>query len=208
MTLFNKIKWVLGIALIFLLILTTNLVDRQNFTAVRDSIETIYADRLVAQEIIYEITKGVNEKEIGYAQLVVGKSKDDLSPADDRIEEAIERFSLTKLTQQEAIVFAGLKSSLQLLRNQEQKLGQGPSAARLSEVRAAIESVKKDLDDLSAIQVREGRRQLFEGKKALSSADLFTQLEIGALVVLAIAVQVVILYTPGMIDEPIDYGDL
>jgi hypothetical protein len=75
-------------------------------------------------------------------------------------------------------------------------------------VRAAIESVKKDLDDLSAIQVREGRRQLFEGKKALSSADLFTQLEIGALVVLAIAVQVVILYTPGMIDEPIDYGDL
>jgi hypothetical protein len=123
MTLFNKIKWVLGIALIFLLILTTNLVDRQNFTAVRDSIETIYVDRLVAQEIIYEITKGVNEKEIGYAQLVVGKSKDDLSPADDRIEEAIERFSLTKLTQQEAIVFAGLKSSLQLLRNQEQKLG-------------------------------------------------------------------------------------
>lgn len=61
---------------------------------------------------------------------------------------------------------------------------------------AAIEQLKGDLDDLSDIQMMEGRRQLFAGKKAVSSADLFTQLEIVALILLAIAVQIIILYSP------------
>ena len=39
-------------------------------------------------------------------------------------------------------------------------------------------------------------RQLFTSRKAIGNAELFTQLEIAALAVLAIAVQFIILYTP------------
>lgn len=68
MTLFSKIKWVLGIVLIFVLVITTNLIDRQNFAIVNDSIETIYADRLVAQDIIYDLSSSMQEKKLLYLQ--------------------------------------------------------------------------------------------------------------------------------------------
>lgn len=48
----------------------------------------------------------------------------------------------------------------------------------------------------TSIQEEEGRRELYESKKAISAANLFTQLEIAALVVMAIGVQIIILYTP------------
>ncbi len=70
MNLFNKIKWILGISLIFLLILMTNLIDRSNFMIVNDSIETLYADRLVAQDIIYSLSKELAKKEVSYAKSV------------------------------------------------------------------------------------------------------------------------------------------
>lgn len=64
MTFLNKIKWILGILLVFVLIVTTNLIDRNNFVRVRDSVVTIYEDRLIAKELIYEMSKLVNTKEI------------------------------------------------------------------------------------------------------------------------------------------------
>ena len=54
MTFFNKIKWTLGILMVFVLIVTTNLIDRNNFVRVKDSVVSIYEDRLVAKNLILE----------------------------------------------------------------------------------------------------------------------------------------------------------
>jgi hypothetical protein len=67
MTFYNKIKWVLGILMVFVLIVATNLIDRSNFIQVRDSVVTIYEDRLIANDLIFEISKLVQEKEIAVA---------------------------------------------------------------------------------------------------------------------------------------------
>jgi hypothetical protein len=47
MTVFNRLKWILGILMVFVVILATNLLDRNNFLRVRDSVVAIYEDRLV-----------------------------------------------------------------------------------------------------------------------------------------------------------------
>ncbi len=167
MTLLNKVRWILGIVLVFLLILTTNLVDRQNFTIVRESIETIYADRLVAQNILYDLSNLTWEKEAGQPGV------------DARMSEAIDRFSATKLTPREEETFSRLQQHLRTLREGE-----------------PLTAIRAELNELSDIQLQEGRRQLSASQQAIGLADLFTRLEIGALVILAIAVQVIILYTP------------
>ena len=180
MSTFDKIKWVLGIGLVFLLVLMTNLVDRQNFTVVRDSMETIYADRLVAQDIIYELSEAAWQKQLLYATSG-GSGHQRLNT---QLQDGLNRFADTELTQQEAAVFKRLRSGVEELIRTE------------SLTPALFERVRQDLGYLATIQVEEGERQLFTSRKAIGNAELFTQLEIAALVVLAIAVQFIILYTP------------
>ncbi|THH41421.1 MCP four helix bundle domain-containing protein [Neolewinella litorea] len=203
MTSLNKIKWALGIALVFLLILTTNLVDRHNFGAVEETLETIYADRLVAHSIIFDLSELLREKEMAYARL----SGPDLASAtaanQQTIRAAIDRFADTKLTERESLVFERLRESVQHLEEKEDKfLAEDADGALL---RQPVTEVRQTLRELSDIQLTEGQRQLSMGRKALGSVHLFTQLEIVALIVLAIIVQFIILYPASLRDEKDSY---
>lgn len=64
MKLYNKIKWVLGIFMVFILILATNLIDRNNFIRVKDSVVTIYEDRLIASDLVFDMFKLVKKMEV------------------------------------------------------------------------------------------------------------------------------------------------
>ncbi|PPK85125.1 chemoreceptor-like protein with four helix bundle sensory module [Neolewinella xylanilytica] len=195
MTLFEKTKWVLGIVLVFLLVLTTNLIDRRNFRDVKASIEAIYADRLVAQDILFEIYKVINRKELVYSTQDPADLGDVVGADQERIATAVDRFAATRLTERETLLFNQLRENLTDLSGVEKDLPTGTASRR--EVIEAVHRVEETLDELTAIQMQEGRRQLLMGQEAISSSDLFTQLEIGALVILALGVQVIILYSPG-----------
>lgn len=193
MTLFSKIKWVLGIVLIFVLVITTNLIDRQNFAIVNDSIETIYADRLVAQDIIYDLSSSMQEKKLLYLQneQVLASGHQVIN---SRLDTDLDRFGKTRLTLAEASIFNQLKKEISLLKSYED--GVNDERKSRDDVQKTMDSIRKYLDDLSDVQMTEARRELHESKMAIASANLFTQLEIAALVIMAILVQVIILYTP------------
>ena len=189
---FNKLKWVLGISLVFLLVLATNLIDRQHFREVRHSMETLYADRLVAQDIIYGISRIMLQKESAYDNLDGARLADRLAEQDRQVALAVNRFATTRLTEREQFVFDKLQKSLADLRSSEEQFTVD-SESRTA-VLANLAAVHGTLDELSAIQMEEGRRQLLMGQNAISSVDWFTRLEIGILIVLALAIQLVILY--------------
>lgn len=197
MELFNKIKWALGITLVFVLILATNLVDRQNFLIVKDALETIYADRLIAHDILFDLSASIHEKEMSHTEL----SSQDLQTRnqiiDTRINELVLLFSTTRLTPKEKIVFEQLNGNLTRLKEYETSLSE---AAAVEGFKAELTQIKVHLDDLAGIQVQEGQKELFESQKAIGAADLFTQLEIGALIIMAIAVQIIVMY-------PLDQAD-
>ena len=178
--------------MVFLLVLATNLIDRQHFREVKHSMETLYADRLVAQDIIYGISKIMLQKESAYGKLEGSRLADRLAEQDRQIALAINRFSTTRLTEREQFVFIKLQESLADLRSAEKEFSADSEPA--STVLQPLAAVHGILDELSAIQMEEGRRQLLMGQKAVSSVDWFTRLEIGVLIVLALAIQLVILY--------------
>ena len=195
MTFLNKIKWILGILLVFVLIATTNLIDRNNFVRVRDSVVTIYEDRLIAKELIYEMSKSVNAKEIALIAKDSSFFNKKNQTLNTQIEGILSRFEKTKLTPEESKIFEELKSNFKSLFNSE-KNGYISNSENNLTATGLISNIKDNLDKLSKIQISEGSKQLAISKKAIDTVELFTQIEIYLLVFLAIAIQIIIIYNP------------
>lgn len=200
MTFFNKLKWILGILLVFVLIVTTNLIDRNNFVRVRDSVVTLYEDRLLAKGLIFDMSNLIQEKELA---LVSGNEEffqRRNTAVNEELTGIVLQFEETKLTYEEQRVFWGLRSELRALREAEVGYEAADEAAT-QDLQGKITTVRQHLSDLSRIQLSEGRRQMKISKKAVDTVELFTQLEIYLLVFLAIVIQVIVMYNPKKSDE-------
>lgn len=195
MTLFNKIKWTAGILLVFAIILTTNLIDKNNFNKLRYSVVTIYEDRIVANDLIFEILLSIREKEIA---LAIPDSTFFLQ-RNDKINEGIknllEKYEQTKLTNKELKFFDNLKDELKNLERLEKEFINS-SFRNDVDLQNIINEIVRNLYDLSKVQLEEGRRQMALSNETMETIDLFTQVEIIFLVLMAVLVQIIILYKP------------
>ena len=195
MTFYGKIKWVLGILMVFVLIVTTNLIDRNNFVRVKDSVVTIYEDRLIANDLIFEMSQSVQKKEVALASsdsIFFAQKNDKVY---DGMKGFIARFEETKLTDEESKVFADLKQNLETLRDSESAYVASGFMTK-DDLEQEISKVKTNLYDLSKIQLREGSRQMNISKRAIDTVELFTQIEIYLLVFMAIVIQIIVMYRP------------
>lgn len=195
MNFYDKVKWVLGILMVFVLIITTNLLDRNNFIRVKDSVVSIYEDRLIANDLIFEITNSIKQKEIA----IVTSNADFFKIANEsenkNIEFSIERYEKTKLTSEERLVFDQFKANIDKLKTKESQFVQNGMDDKSNLLKLLFE-IDENLHDLNKIQLNEGRRQMSISQKAIDTVELFTQIEIYLLVFLAIVVQVIVMYNP------------
>jgi hypothetical protein len=197
MTVFSKVKFILGILLVFFLIVATNLVDRDNFQRVRDSVVTIYEDRLVAKDIIYELSRLMHQKELAALRSDEAFFASKNQAIDTEIDELIAQFEATRLTSEEETTFDNFEANLRRLRQVE-----GTASSEDNEAyRSRLTAIQQDLHSLSKIQLREGRNQLYLSTKAVDTIELFTSMEIYLLIILAIVVQVIIIYQPSKKEE-------
>jgi hypothetical protein len=195
MKLINKVKWVLGILLVFFLIVATNLLDRDNFRRINDSVTSIYEDRLVAKDLVFELSLLIHEKEMALAiadsQFFAQKNK----AINQQIEDLILRYLNTKLTTTEARIFDDLQGNLAVLKNDEKSVMAGQMGST-GVLEGQIGKVKENLYELSKIQLEEGKRQVSISQEATATVELFTKLEIYFLIVLAILIQIIVIYKP------------
>jgi len=195
MSFFNKLKWFLGILVIFIIVVATNLIDSKNFSRVNDAVVSIYEDRLVAKGLIFDMLQGIHTKELAAATNDVAffeKSSKNLS---EKIKDFIVKFEKTKLTAEEINSLRKLKDNLDQLIVDEAFFINSNYTEKERYLKS-IENVKINLNDLSSIQMKEGRRQMIMSQKAIDMIDLFTHLEIYFLIFLAIAIQVIVMYNP------------
>ncbi|SFD42371.1 MCP four helix bundle domain-containing protein [Algibacter pectinivorans] len=195
MAFYNKIKWILGILMIFVLIIATNLIDKNNFVRVRDAVVTIYEDRLIANDLIFEMAKSVHQKELAVLVLDSTFFKSKNAKVNINLKALVSRFEDTKLTLKEANVFKDLKSNIEALVAAENQF-LNSNFTNKAPVIGYIENLKANLEDLSKIQLSEGSRQMSISKRALDTVELFTQIEIYILVFLAVLIQIIVMYKP------------
>lgn len=192
MTFFNKLKWIIGVLVIFVLILGTNLTDRSNFIRVKSSLISIYEDRLIASEILYNISDDLHHIK---STLLTSDSSIQSNGIKDRInklDSLIIRFDETSLVRIENELF----SSFQLKMNEiDQEIDQ----KGFTEKEIIIEQIDKSLVDvkkLNDIQISEGNKQLKKGERAVQSIEFFTSLEIYMMIALSILILAIIIYQP------------
>lgn len=170
MTIFSKIKWVASILLVFFIVLTTNLIDRENFNRLSYSVTTIYEDRIVANDHIFEMSRLIQEKEIAAVTNDTAFFREKSSVLNREIDILIESYKKTKLTGKEKFVFNQLQDELKTLERKERN-----ETIQTSDLLESINKVDQHLYDLSKIQLYEGRRQVFISNKIKDTINLFTQ---------------------------------
>ncbi|MFA0962204.1 chemotaxis protein [Roseivirga sp. BDSF3-8] len=151
----------------------------------------MYEDRIVASDILFDISRIIQEKEIAYTCLEEDSQKSQNSKQNEKLRALIEKYSLTKLTEKETFAFNLLQEKLMSLEQMEDS-----DDASKESILEIIEKIDEHLHDLSKIQLQEGRRQVFISKEAKDTINLFTQAEIIFLIVMGIMIQIIILYKP------------
>ena len=195
MAFYNKAKWILGILMVFVLIIATNLIDKNNFLKVRDSVVTIYEDRLVAKDLIFYLSKSIQEKEIALATTDTLFFFEQNKQINKEIKDLVFKYEQTKLTVKEDKLFNTFKTNLEALKAAEMAFIQSKFIEKAS-LNNQISNLKDNLYDLSKIQMYEGKKQMSISKKAIDSVELFTQIEIYILILLAVIIQIIVIYKP------------
>lgn len=197
MTIFTKIKWVASVLLVFFIVLITNIIDRDNFNRLSYSVTTIYEDRIVASDLIFEMSRIIHDLELAIVS-DESKASSHTDATYRALEGLTERYNQTKFTEKEKLVFSKLQDELKVLEQKELK-SEGSRATQ--ELLSSINKIDQYLYDLSKIQLQEGQRQVLISDKAKDAINLFTQAEIIFLVVMAILIQIIILYKPKEFSE-------
>lgn len=190
----KKLKWTAALLIVFLLIIATNLVDRQHFRRVKESVVAIYEDRLVVKDLIFELKLLVDQKKLALL------TEDDAfftqrnEQVNDSISAMIDRFYATQLTAEERDYLNSFAEKAQSLPALEKDLNKDSSGR--AELTKALASIEADLYVLSKIQLTEGKKQLMKANKSVSAMDYLTGLEVIALVVIGAFVIFIWIYKP------------
>lgn len=192
---FKKIKRVASILLVFFIVLSTNLVDQKNYNRLKKSVTNIYKDRIVASDLLFEIVLLVHEKEIAIISSDTQFFQKRNKHVNNEINQYVLTYDETKLTEKEHGIFNDLKKELNHLKVLEEKY-EVSDANHKNKTLQALKSIKIKLQNLSKIQIDEGKQEMLMSNKAMKTIDIFTNIEIIFLVIMAILVQIIILYNP------------
>jgi hypothetical protein len=190
MKIFTKIRWVASILLVFFIVLMTNIIDRDNFNRLSYSVTTMYEDRIVASDLLFDISKIIKEKQIATLTSDINFFQNQNDKLNQEIDQLVANYELTKLTEKERLTLNQLQAELKVLKQKEKSPGNLSNA----EVLKSIKKIDEHLYKLSKIQLQEGKQQLFISNRAKDTIRLYTQAEIIFLILMAVLVQIIILY--------------
>lgn len=191
----HRLKWVAAFLLVFVLIIGTNLLDRRHFQQMEATVESIYEDRLVAKELIFKMDRTIHQKALFLAQ---NKSSPLVVPVlnigNDSIRSWLNAFEHTQLTQEEERIFRTMTKKMQALSERESAYWSQPTDTLKVELEQQYLLIQQDLQQLSKIQIKEGKRRLSEARRTMKSIEFFTNVEIVSLVIIGLLLQFLLLY--------------
>jgi len=191
----GKIKVIIALSTVFLLIIATNLVDKRYFEQVESSITSIYEDRLVAKEYLFDMSMLLAAKQLAYSRMDSVYFAQKHRTVTDSIKVLLERYENTKMTRKEQECLRSLTKDVEKMEGLEKRyLNDNPSLR--DEVNQQFANVRKDLKTMATIQVEEGKRQLFVAQKAVKNSNLISRMEIIAIILIGIVIQIIVLYNP------------
>ncbi|WP_240686586.1 MCP four helix bundle domain-containing protein [Algoriphagus formosus] len=181
------------VSLLLLLIYAKNLIERQNFKEISSTFTEVYNDRLVVESYIFDISEGLFQiqKLVDHCDIDYDYSRvlDEIEQEENEILAIIEEFEKTKLTPDESQYLTDFKNIIvnDLSIKSYDLLYTDSSGVNIDQVKrydAKISQARKDLDDLSAIQLDEGERLIKKAKRLINRSQIWAQFEVALLIIL------------------------
>jgi hypothetical protein len=190
---------ILGI--VFLVVLVKNRMDYYDVHKLAKSFATVYEDRLVVESYIYKLSELLYQKKQMLDNCAVSDNiaelKSRITGSDAEIAMLMNQYKLTKLTKKEDEVyqdFEGNIGSITVLQNQylSQLETKTVSSLTLLSLNNQFLSVAGNLEQLSDIQLAEGRMLNEQSQKIVAGNEVLTQFELALLIGLGLIIQVLI----------------
>lgn len=192
----QKLKIALTLAVVSLIIIVTNVVDKRHYSQIQHSFDSVYKDRLLVESYIYELSGYFHRKS---TLLNDGFNKNDRivhAGLNDSIVNLLGLYEKTVLTPEEAILFGDLTTTFDQLRHAESRLAGASAGHAQQQLQHDLESTHDHLDmilnRLSGIQISETRRIVEASSRIIASSGINSQLEIVIIILFALAGQVLI----------------
>ena len=192
------------LAAAFLLVLASNRLNQRNFSTVEQSVNSVFEDRLVVQEYIYRLNNLFHKKELALAKNE-GNTGSPTQSSD--IETILSDFEKTELTTKESKYLADLKKSYTELQLMEENLltNKGANAELKGKISSRLARINNNLDELSEVQLYEGRQLTQRSQRSLGMNQLLSTLEIVFLVIIGILFLLIVFHrekpSMKMVDE-------
>jgi hypothetical protein len=188
----QKVSWFLAIAAVFLLILMTNLIDRKNFSRIEESVDNIYNERLLAKELLLDISIRFHKKELAYALNDTNYLASKNQKINSEITNSLKMFERARATRSETAILNELNENHSKLIELEaaSTLDEKLYSQKCADLFAAINA---NIVELASEQVLEGEKQQSLARDAVNTVKLFTKMEIYILVFLGIFLQIIVL---------------
>ena len=178
-------------AIVFAIVLVTNIVDDSHFTELQKSFESVYEDRLIAEIYIYKLSNHVNTKRTQADHNIFSDRS-----ADDSIQLLIDKYEATRLTPNEKTHFNSLKKNISVLRLLEEDMQdvRGPLRnAQLKEINEQYEAITANLESLSEVQMHEGKRLIDNSNRIIAASHFTSRIEVIIVIIAGLFIQALIL---------------
>jgi len=187
-----QVGLILGIA--FLLVLGTNRLDKRHFSTVQTTVNSVYKDRVIVQNLIYKLNAIFHAKELRF---ILKKDFNTIPDENKKAEELFSDFAATKLTSKEKNVLDNLQDQFQNLKILETNLFQNAEALQGNHQTSAermLSKINQNLNVLAKIQLEESRELTELSNKSLGMTILLSKLEVAFLILIGIAMLTLIFY--------------
>ncbi|MBD0852212.1 MCP four helix bundle domain-containing protein [Maribacter arenosus] len=190
----QRIQIGLIMTIAFLLVLGSNRLDSRHFSTIQTTVNSVYKDRVVVQDYIYQLSTIFHNKKL---KLIKNYNDNTITSENEKAQLLLIDFGITKLTQKESSLLNELNRQFSKLQELEDKIVQ-PS----NEIEAdlgivalkTLDEMQRNLDALAKIQLSESEQLTELSNKSLGMNILLSKLEVAFMIIIGVAILFLIFY--------------
>ncbi|MGV3538515.1 MAG: MCP four helix bundle domain-containing protein [Rufibacter sp.] len=192
----QKTKAAFLLALVMVLVIAKNMMDSRNVSQLGSSFATVYEDRLLVESYIFQLSGHLYQKKMMLDNCSQGQDqglRDKINIHNVAITTLLQDYEKTKLTPAEAQFFQDFKQNMQEIKRLELSFLSGaPAGMAKQQMDAQYSLAAGNLNQLSSIQVSEGKLLSDQSKQIIAGSTLLTQFEVALLICIGIMIQAIV----------------
>ncbi|MEP2024933.1 MAG: MCP four helix bundle domain-containing protein [Reichenbachiella sp.] len=191
----QKIKAALSLGIVFVLVMATNLIDRNHFSELQESFSSVYKDRLLVENYIFKLSGFIHQKHMLLHTSAANKmSSKDQQKINQAIDTLLIDYEKTKYTAKETRLFDEFKTELLDVRELEERFQTDSTSTELrSEIEKKHLQLIALLEGLSNIQMEEGGKLINQSIGVINTSHSISRIEIIILICIGLFAQALVL---------------